>query len=340
MNRAARVGADEVGLVEAAYRIDGTETQWLEGLAEVATPLLGGELGVMACTFVIALGQVQVEKLICLGGPTGLTAAITSLFRDAPGIMSVSFGAGPCTTVSEAVGAAGMEAQSASQRMFDLGIRDAVGVLGIDPNGHGVTLAAYRPNYTILSRRMVSRWSRVASHLAAGFRVRRGLAAAEAARANPIPGCEAILTPNGHLSHAEDPAKNAQEMLARAVVAIDRARTVKVRSADPDGALDAWKGLVAGRWSLVEHFDSDGKRFLVARKNDPHVDEPARITLRERQVLSARARGLPLKLIAYDLGLSVATASRTLQSGMSKLGLVRQADLPTLFGPTGNQTGS
>jgi hypothetical protein len=57
----------------------------------------------------------------------------------------------------------------------------------------------------------------------------------------------------------------------RAAKAIDRARS-RARS-NEDEALELWQGLVAGRWSLVEQFDSDGRRFLVARKNDPVVAE-------------------------------------------------------------------
>jgi DNA-binding CsgD family transcriptional regulator len=89
--------------------------------------------------------------------------------------------------------------------------------------------------------------------------------------------------------------------------------------------------LVEGRWSLVEYFDTDGQRFLVARKNDPEATGPSRLALRERQVLACRARGLSLKLIAYDLGLSIPTISRALQSGMAKLGLSSDEELAPLF---------
>jgi DNA-binding NarL/FixJ family response regulator len=89
---------------------------------------------------------------------------------------------------------------------------------------------------------------------------------------------------------------------------------------------------VAGRWSLLEHFDTDGKRFIVARRNDPDDAGPAGLSPRECQVLSCRARGMSLKLIAYDLGLSMATVSKTLDSGMTKLGVASDMDLPRLFG--------
>jgi DNA-binding NarL/FixJ family response regulator len=103
----------------------------------------------------------------------------------------------------------------------------------------------------------------------------------------------------------------------------------------PDAALDAWRDLVAGRWALVDHVDRDGKRFLVARKNDPDAPEASGLTLRERQVIAARARGLPFKLIACDLGLSIATVGRSLRTGMVKLGVSSDAELTVLFRPVG-----
>lgn len=119
-------------------------------------------------------------------------------------------------------------------------------------------------------------------------------------------------------------------MLAHAVVAINRARG-QLRAEDPTAAIEAWKALVAGRWSLVDHVDSDGKRFLVARKNDPDHAGPTGLSRRERQILAARARGFSLKLIAYDLGLSIAGVSRGLQSGMTKLGVRHEGELAAFF---------
>jgi DNA-binding CsgD family transcriptional regulator len=173
----------------------------------------------------------------------------------------------------------------------------------------------------------------VASHLSSGFRVRRGLEAVSPStgRRDPLVGSEAILTPRGSLQHAEGPAAAARRALAEAALAVERARGT-LRQRDPDAALEGWKGLVAGRWSLVDHIDTDGKRFLVARRNDPAIDGPAGLTLRERQVMASRSRGLSLKLIAYDLGLSVAAVSKVLATGMAKLGIVSDSELPSLFG--------
>ena len=79
----------------------------------------------------------------------------------------------------------------------------------------------------------------------------------------------------------------------------------------------AW--VVAGRWSLVERFDSDDRRFLVAHKNDPSNRDPRGLTERERQVLGYAELGRLNKLIAYELGLSPSTVGVILATARTKL---------------------
>lgn len=151
----------------------------------------------------------------------------------------------------------------------------------------------------------------------------------------PAPGDgDAVLEPAGKVAHAEGDAKaaSAREALARAAVAVDRARG-KLRRQDNDEAIELWRGLVAGRWSLVERFESDGRRYLIARPNDPKVDLLPMLTERERQVLMFRAFGHSQKLIAYELGLSVSAVSRSLARAMKKLGLRSPADLMAMLAP-------
>ena len=181
------------------------------------------------------------------------------------------------------------------------------------------------------SRAERSLWSRVAAHLGAGARL-RGAIAARSDAADISAGAEAVLSPSGKLEHGLAPATapRMRDSLRRAAIAIDRART-RAGRADANAALDLWQGLVAGRWSLVDRFDSDGRRFLVARRNDPDVPDPRALTRRERQVLAYAAMGQPLKLIAYALGLSVSTIALYRGRAMRKLGLTSTAEVVRMF---------
>jgi DNA-binding NarL/FixJ family response regulator len=91
-----------------------------------------------------------------------------------------------------------------------------------------------------------------------------------------------------------------------------------------------WRALVDGRWSLVDGFDSDGKRFVVARRNEPCAVALHTLTSRETHVASLAARGHSNKLIAYELGLSEATIATHVARAKSKLGVHSRVQLASV----------
>ena len=95
------------------------------------------------------------------------------------------------------------------------------------------------------------------------------------------------LTPGGRVEHAHGVATSraARESLKAGTQAIERARG-PLRRRDPAEAVEVWRGLVSGLWSLVDHFDTDGRRYLVAHRNDATTPDPRALTERERQVLA------------------------------------------------------
>jgi DNA-binding CsgD family transcriptional regulator len=213
------------------------------------------------------------------------------------------------------------------EEVVRFGVRDALCIVAADPTGFGCGIGSPRRRVAGVGKVVGARWGRVAAHMAAGYRLRRLIAAQRGTPAEP----DAVLSPKGALEHATEAAKgrDARVALRDAAVALDRARGA-MRRKDPDGAVEAWKGLVDGQWSLVDHFDSDGRRFLLARRNDPFTARPAGLSLRERQVLGYRALGHSLKLIAYELGLSPATISADLRRAMRTLGLHSQGEIAHL----------
>jgi|APLak6261675434_1056106.scaffolds.fasta_scaffold02310_2 ATP/maltotriose-dependent transcriptional regulator MalT len=54
---------------------------------------------------------------------------------------------------------------------------------------------------------------------------------------------------------------------------MDQARRTKTR-ATPEHALELWRGLVAGQWSLIEHWESGGRRYIAAYSNGPGGRDP------------------------------------------------------------------
>ncbi len=103
-----------------------------------------------------------------------------------------------------------------------------------------------------------------------------------------------------------------------------------LRRTDPIEALDLWRGLVDGRWSLLEHHESDGRRYLVAIENPPTVTDPRRLSTRERQVVHCVADGNDNVLVGYRLGISASAVASHLSTALRKLGLGSRSELITL----------
>ena len=142
------------------------------------------------------------------------------------------------------------------------------------------------------------------------------------------------LQAGGRVEHAEGEAADAttREGLRAAVVARDKARTRAVRS-DPDQALALWRGLVSGRWSLLDRFVA----VVDIRMPPTHTDEGLRaaLTLRERQVLSHLIQGDAMKVAGYALGINASTVSTIAKSLLLKLGIRSVTDLAALVAATG-----
>lgn len=229
-------------------------------------------------------------------------------------------------TLSERMGRAGLDAAPLLKSLWPLGIRDVFGVTAPGADGRGPGFGIGLPELRKSTAPERQRWQRVAAHLSAGYRLRREIAR----KAAP----EAVLRPDGRVEHAEPAARSglARELLRAAARGIDRARA-QLRHEDPDGALDLWKGLVAGRWSLVDSFENDGRRYLIARRNEPDAPCPQALTRREAQVAAYAALGHGNKLIAYELGLSVSTVATHLASARRKLRARSRLDFAPLIAP-------
>ena len=100
-----------------------------------------------------------------------------------------------------------------------------------------------------------------------------------------------------------------------------------MRDSDPEESLRIWHGMVQGRWSIVDWFDSDARRFLVAVRNPPEVGDPRGLSSRELQAATYTALGESAKLISYRLGLSTSGVSRVLHRVKRKLGVETNAEL-------------
>jgi DNA-binding NarL/FixJ family response regulator len=100
-----------------------------------------------------------------------------------------------------------------------------------------------------------------------------------------------------------------------------------VDGAADENALEVWRALLDGHFSLVDCFDFEGRRYLVARLNDAHERALRALSEREIEVVSLAALGHPNKIIACELGLTMSRVAMELASAIRKLGVRSRIDL-------------
>lgn len=323
-----------IDFAEAAYDLQAPQDNWLPNLINAGAPALDQGLGVFAFTGVRppTPGPLVIDEVYASDGGhefvEGIAALRTQVGMELMWPLSRS---GMPKTLSEVTHDHNPAAFSLIMRHFDFA-KDGLAISALDPNGRGVYLAVPLPKVTTLSSRARERWQMLAAHLRAGYRLRRALEQSHLDRL-PVPelpfGAEVLIDPTDFsVAEASGEARSrpALAALRQAVERVDQARG-QLRESDPEAALELWKALVRGRWSTVDWFDSDGRRFVIGIPNAPDVVDPRGLTHREMQVVSYAFLGLSNKMIAYNLGISKGRVSTLLSSAMRKLGVSTRAQL-------------
>lgn len=302
---------DPIATIERACHKAADMQSWWAGVAETVAPELDRGLGMYAYT--LPLDTLRPHDLINLGAP--------QLFLD----MVMKGAERPeRRDAVRAVDPAGLYASTDVFGDFcpPAGIADAWALSAPDGEGalHVLVVLSPRRERTPVDEALL--WRRLALHIGAGVRLQRQGGTLD------DPEVEAVLSPGGKLIHANSEHTDAKsrERLREMTRHIDRLRGRR-SAADAHAALELWQGLLLGRWSMVEHFDTDGRRFLVARRNDPDAPAPRQLTRRQRQVAFYASLGLAHKQVGYALGLEETTVASHLHQALQKLGIATREDL-------------
>jgi len=312
--RAAR--ADLVSVVEAAYRVDQHESAWIRGVREAVSDVVRPPAGMIAATYRRTEGGLGLRCLDLLGARGGR-----------PLLELVNAGRPPAFVRAWADGVSGFASRSAGREQIravgaELGFdfREGFGIHAADPTGTGAVIALPLPSGR-RPQRFVDRmrWQRIAAHIASGFRVQRLVASSTLTT-------EAVLEPGGRLVDAQGPAaaKSAREVLRSACQTVEWART-RLGRAD-DQAIERWTSLFGARWSLLDRFERDGRRYLVAVRNTV-VEGAEPLTPRESQVVAMAVLGHSNKVISFELHLAHSTVRVLILRAARKLGVRTRAQL-------------
>lgn len=299
---------DLIAVIESCYRADVDTASWIRNLHESLVPILDHGMGTLSYRYDLHSEYLTVHETVERNALVGVQVLLDQV-RTVTSEYISKWRVLPAGTTSEVPG---FDEQNIVKEFFrPAGVADCLVINVVDPQGVGIWAGGLLPKKMKLSARARSPLNHLAAHIASGYRLHSRLA-----RENASPS--AVFSSSGKLLHAEDDAKDARIALAAAARAIDKARG-KLRRTDPDEAVSRWRGLVSARWSLVDQFESDGKRYLVAKANAARGTDVAGLTEREGQVVAHAALGHHNKLIAYELGIAASTVRVLLGRAARKL---------------------
>ena len=307
-------------VVEASYR---PSTDWQVNVLNTVRDVVGERLTVASFGFESTplnegLRFDSIDRELAIGKELNLDEAIRQHFALAPPVVQALFSRTGAFTTSTQSGLAKVVEWPPWRLMWNAPVADALGLIVRAPSGSGMCICVGLHETTSLTPREQGLLSKIATHVGAGYRLHR------ASDVAPMDDAEAIMTPGGRVLHARAGAVGKGASLDEGRRRRDEARKT---AHDVEKALEIWKGLIAGRWSLVDHFDTDGKRFLLAMKNPPVVDKRADLTPRERRACALVAMGHRDKEIAYMLGITTASVTASLHRARTKLGVKSRAHL-------------
>lgn len=336
---------DPIALVERGYQCSGGYSAWARGIIEPISEALNVD-GLDMHGFFLRSGVpeghfgIDPRGKFIESGEVARQHARVLMPLDAGELQSMWLplsSPGLVNTADPAVRA--FFPEQAQSRVFQ---QSAVLSPGVDSIGGalGVVLPVNPTNILIFSIMRVapperdaaalSLWRMLCVHLSAALRlsaVRPSLEGADV---------ECVMEGDGRVLDVRGTAQQAdvRRKLGEAVRRVDRARTREGRS-DPHSALAAWSGLFEGRWTLVDYVDTDGKRFVLARHNEPNLwptQSRRGLSKRQTQILYCAAAGLSNKEIAYLLGLASSTVGTHLRRAFTELGVSSRAEWLRLAG--------
>ncbi len=319
-------GKDPLSVLRAMYCIDREETAWMRGIVEAARPYdLGLGIGGYVTELGVEIGfralYSEIERVKVPALDAAVRTLPTGFWRRChlPGPAALNVDA-----LRAAAAAEGMPPEALPPEAFSSLIW---GAIGGDPEVECANLC-----FACRDREALRAEDRVvldgfAAHFGAALRLRARIGK------RPAPDdvtTEAVLSPEGRVLDARgSAAKRALPTLSEGAKRQERARS---RKADAQERVALWTALLDGRWSVVESIERDGKRMLLACRNEPRTARMHRLSARERSVLQYEALGHSHKYVSYELGLSVPAVVAALRSALRKLGLKSRRELLRTFG--------
>jgi len=322
MNRSS---ISPIALVEAAYNLELGPAEWLPNLLRAGASILDLGQGCAATLWAgtSSKGEPLVSQLHAESGPPDLAMRFARAAQEVDPDFARAIPVPGEPGVHTLAEARGRHPAAHDALTKHVGCKDMLALWATDSERHGVGI--HIPSATMIepSGKARERWHMLSVHVAAGHRLRRRLG--QMPRGTPVTqiplDAVALLDPRRYsVAEAAGGAKTdrALDEIRKAAIGVDLARA-QLQSGETSEALRLWEGVLRGRWSIVDWFDTDGRRFILALPNAPDIRDPRGLTERELQVATHVGAGESSKLVAYHLGVSRSRVSELLHRAMRKL---------------------
>jgi DNA-binding CsgD family transcriptional regulator len=323
-------------LLEASYGGDEDEEAWILRVLCATITMAGSRSGAFfRFSSAYEGGHLRLHRAgdMRMVGPDPLwTGASLDVLVNAPRT-EVAFGRTHAATFSQDSGlGASLPTVPGFRDCWKEPVVDSLGLVSRDTHGDGFVACVGLDETQSASAREARFLMRLATHLGASDRLR----AVE--RRKRLGEADVVFSPEGRVLHA---ARDEDVRADPVHDGLERRDFVRRNRHDVEKALEVWQGLVAGRWSIVDHFDTDGKRFVLAMKNAPQVDARGRLPPQERRVAALAAMGHRDKEIAYMLGITPGAVTGALRRARAALNVKTRAELAAAWrrGTTEKGTG-
>jgi len=312
---------DDLNFIETCYEPLPDEAAWGGSLAERIAPLVPSADAVMAAPyelrsddggqFIQVFGDVRfVDAGYAAHAREGMRAINASAERE----LVFRYTYGSQTPTVRPLSGLPPQSQRCVRSEMPWYNGEYLGIFATLDGQRGYQLCPGGRELVMPSRRRQAQLVRLCEHLAVGYWLRRlrdqGQPAGESAAA-------AVFAPDGAVLERGRTLRDArlQERLIDAVRGMDRARCRRMRHA-PEESRQLWQALVAGEYALVESFERNGRRLILAiRCRTPRNA----LTPRESDVSKSAAKGLTNKEIADHLGMAPSTVGVHLAAALRKL---------------------
>jgi DNA-binding NarL/FixJ family response regulator len=324
-------------VLDAVYQVEAPRREWLDGLLRAVRSTLPRGASVSGILYDVSgeAGDLVLDEILGIDIPPAWMEAGRESHRDARLIPAIVAGyrSTLCTTLTEHA-ATHKKAVETLRRQYrrPQWARGQTMLNGLDPSGKGCCLYLFSRTEPTLPPGTRLLYDRIATHIATGYRLQRRLVPDETT-GRTAGAIDAVLVPSGDLKHAERDAARDADLRAALIRAVRAREETRGASVEPAKVLRGRRGMVEARWTLVDRYEENGRRYVLARENAPGGQRAGRLSTREQQVASLAALGRSNKLIAYELGVAHATVRVLMARACAKLGVSSRAGLVSRLCP-------